>query len=404
MPETFSKGLRPGLRTTLLSSALAMMLLSACGGGSLDTGSDGGTKDTGDPVTIGLAVPQSGVYAGLGEDMKQGFELYLDQAGNKLSGYDVKVVSADEGEGPQTGVPAASRLVTQDQADVVVGIVNSATALGLKDTFVQAKVPLILANAGANDITAEPSPYIWRTSYTNGGVSGSIGKHVAEEVGDGSVYLITADYAAGAEHITAFREAFEAAGGKIAGETRTPFGTTSDWQPYVSEIRNSGASAVFAFYAGAEAANFVQQYSTFGLAEDIQLYGNGFLVEGDVLEAQGESALGIQTSLNYSHTLDSERNKEFVADYEAAYGEVPTVYAMSAYDAVAAVAAALEVAESTDGQGIADALGKVGEFKDSPRGPWSFDENHDPDQAFYLREVQDVNGTLENVVLQELQG
>jgi branched-chain amino acid transport system substrate-binding protein len=77
---------------------------------------------------------------------------------------------------------------------------------------------------------------------------------------------------------------------------------------------------------------------------------------------------------------------------------------MATYDAVAAVAAALEVAESVDGEGIAAALGKVGEFTDSPRGPWSFNENHDPDQPYYLREVKDVDGTLENVVLQELQG
>lgn len=409
MSETFFGGGRAARRTTVvLSASASMVMLAACGGGSLgandDDGGDNGGTASGETVTVGLAVPQSGVYAGLGEDMTQGFELYLEQADNQLSGYDIEVVSADTGEGPQSAVPAASRLVTQEKADVVTGIVSSASALALRDTFVQAEVPLIIGNAGANDITADPSPYIWRTSYTNGEVSGAIGKHVAEQVGDGSVYLIAADYAAGQEHVSGFREAFEAAGGTVAGETFTPFGTTSDWQPYLSEIRKSGASAVFAFYAGSEASNFVQQYSTFGLADEMPLYGNGFIVEGDVLNAQGETALGVQTSLNYSPTLDTEVNKEFVDAYESAYGEVPTVYAMQVYDAVAAIEAALEEAESVDGPGIAEALSKVGEFTDSPRGPWSFNENHDPEQNYYLREVQEVDGKLANVVLRDLQG
>lgn len=383
----------------LLSSSLTLVLLSACGGGSL--GGEGDDPEGGESVTVGLSVPESGVYASLGEDMRQGFELYLEQQENQWGGYEVNLVTADEGEGPQEGVPATSRLVTEDNAVVVAGIVNSATAIGLRDTFVQAEVPIVLANAGANEITDEPSDYIWRSSYRNGSVSGAIGEHVAEEVGDGSVYLIAADYAAGEEHIEGFREAFEAAGGTIAGETFTPFGTTSDWQPYLSEINNSGAEAVFSFYAGSEAGNFVQQYDTFGLSDEIPLYGNGFLVEGDVLEAQGDSALGIQTSLVYSDMIESERNAEFVAAYEEAHGEAPTTYAVQAYDAAMAIDLALEQAETADGAGIAEALGQIGEL-DSPRGPWSFDENHNPDQQYYLREVQEVDGELKNVVFDEV--
>lgn len=405
MNESSNKPVRKA--TAVIAGVAAISMLAACGGGSLDAGGGGedGTADNsdGNTVTVGLSVPRSGVYAQLGEDMAQGFQLYLDENNNQLSGYDVEVVNADEGEGPQVGVAATERLITQDRADVVVGIVNSATALGLRETFVQAKVPLIIANAGADEITADPSPYIWRASHHNSGISGALGQYVAEEVGTGSVHLIAADYAAGEEHIEGFREAFEAAGGTVAGQTFTPFGTTNDWQPYLSDIRNSGASAVFAFYAGSEAANFVQQYSTFGLADEIQLYGSGFLVEGDVLDAQGEAALGVQTSLNYSDMIDSERNREFVEAYESAYGESPTVYSVQAYDAVAAVDAALESAETADGQGIAKALSEVGEFENSPRGTWSFDENHDPHQPHYLREVQEVDGELKNVVLRELE-
>ncbi|MFH5821920.1 ABC transporter substrate-binding protein [Georgenia sp. AZ-5] len=401
MPSTIFRA--PRRAVVLFSGALAASLLAACGGSSLaedDAPGSAAPEDAG-PVKIGLSVPLSGVYAPLGEDMQQGFELYLEEHDNQLGGYDVDLVSVDEGEGPQAGVPATQKLVTQDQVSAVVGIVNSATAAGLRDTFIQAEVPFIVANAGADEITAEPSDYIWRTSFVNSTVGGSIGAAVAEEVGDGSVYLITADYAAGHEQVGGFREAFEAAGGKVAGESFTPFGTTSDWQPYLSEIRSSGAAAAFSFYAGAEAVNFVKQYDTFGLSDSVKLYGTGFLTEGAVLEAQGGAAVGTKTALHYSHTIESDRNAEFVEAYEAAYGEVPTVYSVQAYDAAAALDLALEDAESTDGAGIAAALGGIGEI-DSPRGPWSFDESHNPDQPYYLREVQEVDGGLVNVAVREL--
>src|SRR5680860_1559190 len=274
-----------------VGSAAALLLLAACGGGSLSEGGGEGGDDSG-PVKIGLSVPLSGVYAPLGEDMTQGFQLYLDQNDDQLGGREIDLASADEGEGPQTGVPATTKLVTQDQVSAVVGIVNSATALGLQDTFVQSEVPLIIANAGADDITADASPYIWRTSFTNGQVAAALG-------------------------------------------------------------------------------------------------------------AQGDSALGVKTSLHYSDTIDSERNKTFVAEYQAAYDELPTVYAVQAYDAAQALAAAIESAETTDGKGIGAALAGIGEI-DSPRGPWTFDENHDPDQPYFLREVQKTDAGFSNVVLNEL--
>src|SRR5262249_40504715 len=81
-------------------------------------------------VKVGLVVPQSGVYAPLGVDMKRAWDLYLSSHGGKLGKLDVTTVVADEGESPQSGVPAVQKLMANDQVDVLVGIVNSAIALG----------------------------------------------------------------------------------------------------------------------------------------------------------------------------------------------------------------------------------------------------------------------------------
>jgi len=385
----------PRRRLAQIAALTALTMAGAACGNSLsddEAGSDGGLK-------IGLVVPASGVYEPLGVDMTRGFELYLDQNDGQLGGQDVEVVKADEGEGPDTGVPATTKLASQDQVSALVGIVNSATALGVKDVVTQSKVPLIVANAGADDL-ADGSPYIWRTSFTNGAVGASLGEEVAQAA-DGPVYMIAADYAAGKEFVAGFKEAFEAAGGDVAGEAYTPFGTTNDWQPFLSKIQNTDASAVYAFYAGAEAVNFVKQYQSFGLSEDLPLYGPGFLTEGGVLTAQGDAAEGVRTSLHYSNLIDSPENKEFVDAYTEAYDEAPTVYSVQAYDAAAVLDAAIAEADGTDGESVAKALAGVGEIE-SPRGTWSFDEDHNPDQTYFLREVQAVDGGFGNGVLEPL--
>jgi branched-chain amino acid transport system substrate-binding protein len=383
-------------RIAALGSITSLALVATACGNSLS--SDSSSSD--DEVKIGLVVPASGVYEPLGVDMTNGFQLYLDEHDGQLGGKDVTVVKADEGEGPDTGVPAVNKVITQDQVSAVVGIVNSATALGVKDAVTQAKVPLIVANAGADDL-ADGSPYLWRTSFTNGAIGASLGEEVANEVGDGSVYVMAADYAAGQEFAGGFAEAFEAAGGTVAGESFTPFGTTSDWQPYLSKAQNSGAKAVFAFYAGAEAVNFVKQYSSFGLKKKLPLYGPGFLTEGGVLAAQGADAEGVRTSLHYSNLLDTPENQKFVAAYQKAYDALPTVYAVQAYDAAGVLDQALDDADEVSGESISEALGGIEEIE-SPRGTWSFDDQHNPAQPYFLREVQAADGGYGNAVLSTL--
>jgi branched-chain amino acid transport system substrate-binding protein len=401
LPEPFRRRL-PGT----MGAGLLILALAACGGGSLgeddggDGGGDGGGAD-GSTVRVGLVIPQAGVYTPLGEDMKQGWDLWLEQHDGEMAGHPVETEIADEGEGPDTGVPAVQRLLTEGSVDALVGIVNSATALGVAEQVTEAETPLIIANAGAGPITADAaSPYVWRTSFTNAQVAAAMGEHLAQEA-VGPVYVMAPDYAAGQEVVAGFTAAFEAGGGTLAGQALTPFGTTQDFQPFLSGAQSSGAAAVFAFYAGGEAVSFVQQYAEFGLKEAIPLYGSGFLTEGSVLEAQGEAAIGVQTSLHYSTEVDNEHNAEFVQAYQEAYDELPTVYAVQAYDAANVLARALGDADEVTGPAITEALDGLGEIDDSPRGPWSF-SGQTPEQSIYLREVVEEDGALLNSVVTDL--
>ncbi|HEX2688741.1 MAG TPA: ABC transporter substrate-binding protein [Kofleriaceae bacterium] len=361
-----------------------------------------GGEPRGGRVKVGLVVPQAGVYAPLGTDMKHAWEFWLERHGGKLGRYEVTTILADEGETPQTGVPAIQKLLQNDQVDVIAGIVSSSVALGAKDLVTEAKKLLIVGNAGAGAITgAARSPYIWRTSFTNAQVGAVMGKHLASLAAIGPVYAIAPDYAAGTEVIQGFRTTFEAGGGKIAGLAKPALGKTSDYQPFLTGIQASGARATFCFFSGAEAVAFVKQYAQFGLAAQIPLYGLGFLTEGSMLAAQGDAALGIETTLQYSTELDIPANKEFVAAWTTRFNAAPAVFSVQMWDAANVLDRALAVTTGLDGDSLAKAMGSLGTIADSPRGPWSF-EGQSPRQKFYLRKVEKRGTGYVNAVVAEL--
>jgi branched-chain amino acid transport system substrate-binding protein len=387
----------------LFGAAAALPVLSACGssvGGPAPAPSGGAPG--GGAVRVGLVVPQSGVYAGLGEDMQQGWDLWLEQNDGTFGPYTVETVVADEGETPQTGGAAVQQVLTRDGVDVVVGIVNSAVAINAAPLFAEAQKVLVVANAGAAAVTgANGNPYVWRSSFQNAQVAAAMGTHLGGQPITGGVFVIAPDYAAGDEVISGFSDAYTAAGGTVAGTVKPPFGSTTDYQPFLTQIQQSGAGAVFCFFSGAEALSFVTQYEQFGLKATTPLYGSGFLTEGDVLQRQGPSALGVQTTLHYSSALDNPANQAFAQAYRDAYGEEPTVFAMQTWDAANVLNRALATAGALDGDSVSAALGGIGTVDDSPRGPWSFD-GQSPSQSIYLRTVEQDGDQLVNAVVQDL--
>ncbi|WP_051779026.1 ABC transporter substrate-binding protein [Streptomyces sp. NRRL S-241] len=373
----------------LITVTTGLLLATGCGGASLGTGDK--SKQTG-PVKIGLLVPQSGTYKALGDDMKAGFELYVQQHGGRLGGREVQIVVADEGETADSGKAAAEKLVKQDRVLAVSGVVSSATVNGVKDLFETSRIPLVGSNASPTTLTG--AKYIWRTSYVNDEPGKALGKHVAERAG-GPVFLIAAGYQAGKDEIEGFKSTFLPAGGSIAGEeVYTPFPGTKNFQPYLSQIENSGVKAVFCFYAGGAAVDFVKQYRDFGLAGRIPLYAPGFLTEGGVLKGQGDAANGVLTALNYSADLDNAANRTFAPAYKAAHGTDPTTYAMASWDAAQVLDKAIAAAGGkVTPETVNAAISTIGDI-DSPRGTWRFNSGGTPIQPWYLREVKLGANTL----------
>lgn len=384
-------------RTRITAGLLALGLTAAaaaCGGG--DLGSTPGT------VKIGLLASLSGTYQSVGTDMRDGFELYLRTHGGKLGGHDVELVVADEGDGPPTAVPAATKLVKQDRVVALTGIVGGGSAAAVYPVLTEAKVPFIGANARPElkDVSR-----VWHTSYLSQETGAAIAQYVRDHV-DGSVYAIGPDYQGGHDQLQGFTDAFAKAGGDLAnddGKPRfTPFPTTTNFTPYFAQIKASGAAAVYTFYAGTAAVDFVKQYSQSEI-KDLPLYAAGFLTEGGVLNAQGDAARGIYSVLNYSPDLDNAENRSFVAAWKEDHDGPPTTYAMASYDAAAVLDKAIGAAGANPtAESINSAIAGLGQIN-SPRGAWQFSKKtHSPVQKWYLRQVRPDGRALSNTVVGDL--
>lgn len=345
------------------------------------------------PLKVGMMLPYTGTYAKLGQFIDDGFRLYVEQKGGKLGGREIVFVQVDDESKPEAATDNMNRLVGREKADVVIGTVHSGVAMAMVKVARDTNTLLIIPNAGANDATGPAcAPNIFRSSFSNWQPNFPMGK-VMFDAGHKNVATITWKYAAGAEQMSAFKEGFTAAGGKVVEDLTLPFPEV-EFQALITRIASLKPDAVHCFFAGGGAVKFVKDYAAAGLGKTIPLYGSGFLTDGTI-EAQGAAADGLRTTLHYADNLDIPANIAFLKAFKAKTGKDGDIYAVQGYDA----AALLDVGLSAVGGDAAardKMIGAMGAAKiDSPRGPLSFNKAHNPIQNIYLREVR--NGRNEFV-------
>jgi branched-chain amino acid transport system substrate-binding protein len=351
-------------------------------------------------IKVGLLLPYSGVYASLGQEIDDGFTLALDTFGDGAATF--ALVREDTEAKPPVGLARTRKLLLQDKVDVLAGVVSSGVLGAIRDLVHGAKTPLIVANAGNDEATgAACSPYITRLSFSNAQVNRPMGQWLYDK-GLRRIYTMAPDYAAGRQMVGAFADAFRAAGGEIVGEDFTPFQKTQDFGPYLTAAQNSGAEAVYAFYAGGEAIAFVRQYDSFGLDATLPLYGAGFLTSALYVDAEGEAAGGVVTALHYVPTIDNPENRAFVEAFRAKTGRTPSEYAVHGYDAGRALAEAAR-SGTADRETLAAALRAVS--FDGPRGPLSVDPaTNNIVQTIYVYETVKGDAGMTQKVLAAIPG
>src|SRR5699024_8660979 len=158
---------------------------------------------------------------------------------------------SDSAGDPETGKSKAKELVLKDKVDVVTGVVASPVAVSVVQEAESQEVPVVLSNAGANELTAgDVTKYVWRTSHTNHGHGYAACVYAAKQLSKTGGVFMGSDYSAGNEYLEGFKDGYKDNGGKeLLKEIMTPFGDTQNYQPFLGQIPND-AEFVAAFYAG----------------------------------------------------------------------------------------------------------------------------------------------------------
>jgi branched-chain amino acid transport system substrate-binding protein len=351
-------------------------------------------------LKVGLMLPYSGTYTALGVAIENGFKLFVEEQGGKLGGREIEYFKVDDESDPAKATDNVNKLIKRDNVDVIVGTVHSGVAMAMAKAAKESGTVLIVPNAGADAVTGPMcAPNIFRSSFSNWQPAYAMGE-VAGKQGKKKVMTITWKYAAGDESVAGFKEGLEKAGGQVTKQLTLPFPNV-EFQALLTEIAAAKPDAVYAFFAGGGAVKFVKDYAAAGLNKTIPLYGPGFLTDG-TLDAQGESAQGMLTTLHYADGLNTPRDNAFRTAYAKTFKLQPDVYAVQGYDAAQMLGVGLT---ATKGD-----ISKKPEFAaaiekakiDSPRGTFTTSKSHNPVQDIYLRKVEGKENKLVNVAIKGL--
>lgn len=346
-----------------------------------------------DKVKIGFLSTLSGPGAGLGVDIRDGFQLAVKSLGGKVGGLPAEVIVADDAQNPDTAKQTTEKFLKKDKVDFMTGIVFSNIMLAVGKPVFDSQTFYVSANAGPSQYAgADCNPYFFNVAWQNDNLHEAVGKYVNDQ-GFKNVVLLAPNYPGGKDAMSGFKRFYK---GKVAEEIYTKMGQL-DYAAELAQVRATKPDAMFFFLPGGMGINFVKQFVAAGLSKDVRLFAPGFSADEDVIKAVGAPMLGLFNSSHWAHDMDNAANKKFVADFQKEYGRLPSLYASQGYDAALLIDAAVRDSKGKleDKAAVRKAL-EAAKFA-SVRGPFKFNSNHYPVQDYYLRLIrQDGQGRVTN--------
>lgn len=336
-------------------------------------------------VKVGMITTLSGGGSGLGIDVRDGFLLAIK--GNDR----IEMVIEDDQRKPDVAVQIADKMIQSDKVDVLTGIIWSNLAMAVVPAAVNQDKFYLSPNAGPSALAGKGChKNYFNVAWQNDNLHEAAGAY-ANSAGLKNSFILAPNYPAGKDALTGYKRFFK---GDLAGELYTKLGQT-DYAAEIAQIRSSGADSVFFFLPGGMGISFMKQWAQAGI--DLPVVGPAFSFDQGILKAVGDAALGVKNTSQWSKDLDNSANVKFVADFQAEYGRLPSLYASQGYDTANLLISAMGKADVTDADAFRTAL-EAADF-DSTRGDFAFASNHHPIQEIYVREVIKEGDVLTNKIV-----
>jgi branched-chain amino acid transport system substrate-binding protein len=357
------------MRTRRWAPALTIfgtLALGSCGGG------DQAATESGE-ILIGEYGSLTGTTATFGISTRNGIDMAIDEvnAAGGVLGRPVRVIVEDDQGRPEEAQTVVTKLITSDQVVAVLGEVASSRTLAAAPVAQQYGIPMVTPSS-TNPAVTQVGDYIFRVCFIDPFQGLVMATFATRSLGLTRVAVlrdIRNDYSVGLADV--FVENFQAMGGTIVIDQSYSEGDT-DFSAQLTAIRAESPEAIFVPGYYTEVGLIARQAQSLGL--DVPLLGGDGWDSPSLIEIGGEALEGSYFSNHYSVQDPSPAIQEFVAAYQARFGETPDALAGLGYDAAMILFDAMERAGTTDGAAIRDALAQTADFA-GVTGTITLDEN-----------------------------
>jgi branched-chain amino acid transport system substrate-binding protein len=329
------------------SSGRRRILKAGAAAGALALAMPAIVRAQADKIKIGHLTPLTGFLGALGEYSVMGIKIATDEinASGGVLGRQLDVMSEDS-VNPQVAATKAQRMIERDNVVVLMGEINSASALTISQVAARYK-KLFLSIGARSDVLRGKNcnRYTFHVDIPVTVMVNAAGQALLREgyVKGKRIYSLTADYLFGHDLAKAAKNFYAANGGIQIGDELVPTDVT-DFSPYLLKIRQARPDLVSTNLAGNQVTNFVKQYAEFGLPYPIA----GFNLNTADAWAAGEGNLSGIWPTVWHHELQTPGSKAFVAEFLKRYGKPPENHAWIEYVSLKVLAQAMKETKSTD--------------------------------------------------------
>ena len=327
-------------RRSVLKTGAAFAGASAIGFPSIVSGQT-------DKIKIGHLTPLTGFLGALGAYAQLGMRMAVDEI-NKAGGVMGRQldVTSEDSVNPATAATKAQRMLEQDGATVLMGEINSASALTIMQVAARNKKLFMQIGARSDALRGKNcNKYTFHVDIPNTVMVNAVGKALLRDnmVKDKKFFTLTADYIFGHDLLGAAKRFFAANQGNLIGDELIATDVT-DFSPYLLKIRQAKPDVVCSNLAGNQVTTLIKQYAEFGLPYPIV----GFNLNTADAWAAGEGNLAGTWPTVWYHTLDVPASKTFVDNFTKINGKPPENHAWIEYISFKIMAQAMNETKSTD--------------------------------------------------------
>src|SRR5215475_10568369 len=314
-----------------------------------------------DKIKIGHLTPLTGFLGALGAYAQLGIRMAAEEinASGGVMGRQLDV-SAEDSVNPATAATKAQRLLEQDGVAVLMGEINSASALTIMQVAERNKRLFMQIGARSDALRGKNcNKYTFHVDIPNTVMVNAVGKALVREkmVKDKKFFTLTADYIFGHDLLNAAKRFFAANQGNLIGDELVATDVT-DFSPYLLKIRQAKPDVVCSNLAGNQVTTLIKQYAEFGLPFPIV----GFNLNTADAWAAGDGNLSGTWPTVWYHTLDVPASKTFVTNFIKKNGKPPENHAWIEYISLKIMAQAINETKSADTDRLIAYLEKETEF------------------------------------------